>query len=44
MGGPKPAAKTTQKKKAVSREPDKWINGRSGPQINPAWSAWKKNN
>ena len=34
---PKPTKKT---KKSV--EPDKWIDGRSGPMINPAWTRWSK--
>ena len=30
-------------KKKVVPEPDKWIEGRSGPMINPEWTAWSKN-
>ena len=39
------AAKNTGKttKKKAAPEPDKWIDGRSGPQLNPAWTAWSKN-
>ena len=31
-------AKTTKK----SVQPEKWIQGRSGPQINPAWTRWSQ--
>ena len=31
------------KKGKALPEPEKWINGRSGPKINPEWSAWSKN-
>merc|ERR1740138_301393 len=31
------------KGKKAAPEPEKWIEGRSGPQVNPAWTAWSKN-
>jgi hypothetical protein len=42
--GKKPAAApaTKGRKKPAKAEPEKWINGRSGPQLNPAWKAWKE--
>ena len=40
-----PAPEPTKKKgKSRGIEPDKWIDGRSGPKINPAWSAWNRAN
>lgn len=34
---------TKGKKGKASVQPEKWIEGRSGPQVNPAWTAWSKN-
>ena len=38
---PKPRQRKGGKQPVV---PDKWLEGRSGPVLNPAWTAWKANN
>ena len=37
-----PASTKKNTKKRVVEAPEKYIEGRSGPQLNPAWQAWKK--